>query len=214
MSSYAVATLDQIEEIDDGRSPWRPVRMHFGIQSFGINAFTGKAAGDRLINEHDETDNDGHEELYLVHSGRARFEIDGETLDAPAGTMVFAPPEAKRTAFAEEAGTTLIALGGTPGKAYEAGGWELWAPINPLYEAGDYAGAADRARGVAEANPRLPLLMYNLACCESLAGRTDDAIGHLRSAIELKQEFREMATDDSDFDPVRDEDAFRQLVGT
>jgi len=172
MSSYAVATLDQIEEIDDGRSPWRPVRMHFGIQSFGINAFTGKDAGDRLINEHDETDNDGHEELYLVQSGRARFEIDGETVDAPAGTMVLAPPEVRRTAFAEEPGTTLIALGGTPGKAYEAS-----------------------------------------ACCESLAGRADDAIEHLRSAIELKPEFRELATDDSDFDPVRDEEAFRQLVG-
>ena len=46
----------------------------------------------------------------------------------------------RRTAFAEEPGTTLIALGGTPGKVYEVGGWELWAPINPLYEAGDYAG--------------------------------------------------------------------------
>jgi tetratricopeptide (TPR) repeat protein len=213
MSSYAVATLDQIEETDDGRCPWRPVRMHFGIQSFGINAFTGREAGDRLINEHDEAEDDGQEELYLVQTGRARFELDGESVDAPAGTLVYASPEVRRTAFAEEPGTTLIALGGTPGKAYEAGGWELWAPINPLYEAGDYAGAADRAREVAEANPELPMLMYNLACCESLAGRADDAIGHLRSAIERKAEFRDMATEDSDFDPVRDEAGFRQLVG-
>jgi hypothetical protein len=124
MSDYAVATLDQIDEMEDGRCPWRPVRAHFGITSFGINAFTGKRAGDRLINEHDEADNDGHEELYLVQTGRARFELDGETLDAPAGTLVFAPPNVRRTAFAEEPGTTLIALGGTPGKVYEVGEWE------------------------------------------------------------------------------------------
>jgi mannose-6-phosphate isomerase-like protein (cupin superfamily) len=213
MSNYTAATLDDIDEMDDGRCPWRPVRAHFGITSFGINAFTGKRAGDRLINEHDEADNDGHEELYLVQTGHARFELDGETVDAPAGTLVFAPPNVRRTAFAEEPGTTLIALGGTPGKVYEVGGWELWAPINTLYEAGDYAGAADRAREVAEANPEMPLLMYNLACCESLAGRTDDAIGHLRAAIERKEELRQMATEDSDFDPLRDEEPFRQLVG-
>ena len=59
----------------------------------------------------------------------------------------------------------------------------------------------------------MPLLMYNLACCESLAGRTDDAIGHLRSAIERKEELRQMATEDSDFDPLRGEEPFRQLVG-
>jgi tetratricopeptide (TPR) repeat protein len=213
MSSYSVATLDQIDEVDDGRCPWRSVRMHFGIQSFGINAFTGRQAGDRLINEHDEDDDEGQEELYLVQSGRARFELDGETVDAPAGTMVYAAPSVRRTAFAEEPGTTLIALGGTPGKAYESGGWELWAPINPLYASGDYAAAADRGREVAEANPDLPLLLYNTACCESLAGRPGDAIEHLRAAIERKEELRKMAAEDADFDPVREEEGFRQLVG-
>jgi tetratricopeptide (TPR) repeat protein len=212
MSTYAVATLDQIEETDDGRCPWRPVRMHFGIQSFGINAFTGREAGDRLINEHDEADDEGQEELYLVQTGHARFELDGETVDAPAGTLVYAAPEVRRTAFAEEPGTTLIALGGTPGKAYEAGGWEAWAPINPLYVSGDYAAAADRGREAVEANPDMPLLLYNTACCESLAGRTDDAIEHLRAAIERKADLRKLAAEDSDFDPVREEAGFRQLV--
>ena len=67
MATWTTARLDEIEEISDGRVPWRPVRHHFGIASFGINVFTGKEAGDRIINEHDESD-DGHEELYLVHS--------------------------------------------------------------------------------------------------------------------------------------------------
>jgi hypothetical protein len=117
MSRYAVAHLDEIDAISDGRSPRRPIRYHFGVTSFGVNAWTGREAGDRIINEHDEGGDDGDEELYLVQRGRARFELDGESVQAPVGTLVFVRPEVRRTAFAEEPGTTIIALGGTPGKA-------------------------------------------------------------------------------------------------
>jgi tetratricopeptide (TPR) repeat protein len=213
MNGYAAAHLDEIEELSDGRCPWRPVRHHFGITSFGVNAWTGHAAGDRIINEHDESDEDADEELYLVQQGRATFELDGERVDAPAGTFVFARPGVKRTAFAEEPGTTIIALGGTPGKAYEPFGWEIWAPAHPLYEAGDYAGAADRGRELVEAHPEYVGPLYNLACCESLAGRTADAIEHLRLAIERSERSRALAAEDSDFDPIRDEPAFKELVG-
>jgi len=93
MTGYAIARLDEIDELDDGRCPMRPVRHHFGITSFGINAFTGREAGDRILNEHDEADDaDRNEELYLVTSGRAVFELDGERRDAPAGTFVFVEP--------------------------------------------------------------------------------------------------------------------------
>jgi tetratricopeptide (TPR) repeat protein len=211
MSGYTVAHLDEIDEITDGRCPWRPVRHHFGITSFGANAFTGREAGDRIINEHDEADE--NEELYLVHQGRATFELDGERVDAPAGTLVFARPGVKRTAFAEEPGTTILALGGTPGEAYEAHGFEIWAPLNPLYEAGKYAEAADRGREVIEAHPEYAGPLYNLACCESLAGRTADAIEHLRLAIDRSERFRSYAEGDSDFDPIRDEPAFKELIG-
>jgi tetratricopeptide (TPR) repeat protein len=211
MSEYAVATLDQIDEVDDGRCPWRPVRHHFGIASFGVNAFTGDEAGDRIINEHDEVGE--QEELYLVHTGRARFELDGETVDAPAGTLVFAKPGVKRTAFAEEPGTTLLALGGEPGKAYEAHGYELWAPIQPLFNAGKYEEAADLGGKAVDAHPEYPMVAYNVACAESLAGRKEDAIRHLRQAIEGSEQFREYAAGDSDFDPIRDEPGFKELIG-
>ena len=184
MTRYAVARLEDIEELSDGREPLRPVRHHFGITSFGVNAWTGRQVGDRIINEHDESEPDSDEELYLVLRGRARFELDGEGVAAPTGTFVFAPPGVKRTAFAEEPETTIIALGGTPGKAYEADGWELWAPLDLLYKAGEYAEAADRGRELVEANPQYAGLLYNLACCESLAGRTDDALEHLGLAID------------------------------
>ncbi|MGH3002694.1 MAG: TPR end-of-group domain-containing protein [Gaiellaceae bacterium] len=213
MSGYDVAHIDAIDEISDGRCPQRPVRLHFGITSFGVNAFTGHDVGDRIINEHDESqENDLQEELYLVQRGRATFELDGERVDAPAGTLVFARPAVKRTAFAEEPGTTIVALGGTPGKAYEVQGWEIWMPLHPLYESGKYAEAADRGRELIEAHPEYAGPLYNLACCESLAGRASDAIEHLRLAIDRSEQSRAMAATDSDFDPIRDEPAFKDLV--
>jgi tetratricopeptide (TPR) repeat protein len=126
--------------------------------------------------------------------------------------MVFVRPGTKRTAFAEEPGTTIVAVGGVAGEAYEPSGWELWAPVNPLYAAGEYAEAADRAREIADAHPEYAGLLYNLACCESLAGQTADALEHLRLAIERSPRFRAHARGDSDFDPIREEPGFRELL--
>jgi hypothetical protein len=212
MSGYRVANLDEIEQITDGREPWRPIRHHFGIESFGINAWTAADAGDRIINEHDETD-DGNEELYVVTQGHAVFELDGERRDAPTGTLVYVRPNVKRTAFAEEPGTTILAVGGVPGEAYQPDGWEIWAPLRALYEAGDHTAVVERGREVIEANPQYAVPMYNLARCEALTGRTTDSIEHLRQAIERQERLRELAKQDSDLDPLRDEPAFKELVG-
>jgi len=210
MRHFAVARLEHIDEISDGRCPWRPVRHHFGITSFGVNAWTGREAGDRIINEHDEEGED--EELYFVQSGRARFEIDAEPVDVPAGTFVFVRPNSKRTAFAEEPETTILAMGATPGRVYEPSGWELWAPYGQLYQEGRYAEAADQARAAAYAHPEYPALLYNVACCESLAGRKGDAIKHLRLALERSEAVRTYLEGDSDLDPLREEPEFQALL--
>jgi hypothetical protein len=190
----------------------QPVRHHLGITAFGVNGFTAREAGNRLINEHDESaEYDRHEELYVVVAGHARFEIGDDTVDAPQGTLVFVPPDLTRTAFAEEAGTALLAVGAAAGQAYEPGGWEIWSPFNSLYQAGDYAGVADQGREAIEASG-YPMPMYNLACCEALAGRKEDAIGHLRRAIERRQQLKELAREDSDLDAIRGEPGFAELV--
>jgi hypothetical protein len=214
MTAYRIAHLDEIPESTDGRCPWRPVRHHFGISSFGVNAWTAREAGDRILNEHEEEVDGGDEELYFVHQGRARFEIDGDAVDAPAGTFVLAPLGSKRTAFAEEPGTTIVAMGGRPGHAYVAYGWEVWRPFHHLYEEGRYAEAADEARAEVERSG-YPQPLYNLACCEALAGRAEDAILHLRLALEGPgaDALRELAARDSDLDPIRDDAAFKELVG-
>jgi hypothetical protein len=209
--SYRIAIIDDLQDIPYRQDThMRPVRHHLGITAFGTNAWTAANEGDRLLPEHRE--DEGNEELYVVLRGRARFEIDGESLDASAGTLVFVEPESNRTAFGEDAGTTVLAIGSRVGQPYEVGGWEVWAEFHPAYEAGDYDGVVDRARETVEASEYAAPL-YNLACCEALAGRKEDAIGHLRVAFERRPSLRDLAKEDTDLNPLQDEPAFRELVG-
>src|SRR5256885_2762862 len=219
MSGYAVVHIDDIPEQDDGHRPMRSVRHHLGITGFGVNAWSARNTGDRIIPEHQEAneteeESDRDEELYLVVRGRAVFELDGERHDAPAGTFVFVRPRVNRTAFAEEQGTVIVSIGGTPGKPYDPIGWELWYPLRRLYEAGDYAAVVERGREAIEANPGNGLLFYNVACCESLTGQTTEALEHLRTAIELSEQLLDYAKNDSDLDPIRDQPAFQELVAS
>ena len=212
MAAYAVGHLDEIEELADAGCFYRPIRHHLGVTAFGVTAWTGHAAGDVVVNQHDAGDPTADQELFLVLSGHAVFEVDGDQVDAPAGTLVFAPPRTTRAATAQEAGTTVIAVEGTPGRAYAPRGWELWAPLAPRYAAGEYAEVADRLTAIVAASPQYPMLFFNLACCESLTGRTTDALDHLRRAIELSEEFRQAARHDSDLDAIRDDPAFDRLL--
>ena len=100
---------------------WHPVRHHLGIEAFGCNAYTGAAAGDLVVEAHDE---DEHQELYVVLHGAARFTVDGEAIDAPQGTLVFVTPPSHRTAVATEPGTTVLAVGAAPGQRFEISEWE------------------------------------------------------------------------------------------
>lgn len=212
MAGYAIAHLDELDELGDAGSHYRPIRHLLGITAFGVTAWTARTAGQVVINEHDEDDPTADQELFLVLRGHAAFEIEGAAVDAPVGTLVFAPTGTKRRASALEDDTIILAIEGTPGAAYEARGWELWAPLAPLYQAGEYAEVTSRLAVLVGAHPRYPMLLFNLACCESQCGRTSQALDHLRQAIEMSEEFRESARDDSDLDPIREEPGFRQLV--
>jgi mannose-6-phosphate isomerase-like protein (cupin superfamily) len=214
MEKFTAARLDDIEVVDDARCPFRPVRHHFGIMTFGVNAMIARSDGDRLINEHAEAEPDSSEELYVVMSGHARFELDGETQDAPAGTLIHVPAGIKRTAFARDAGTTVLAIGAAPpGKPYEPNGWEAFAPLFPLFESGDYEEGADRAEALIADNPPYGAMYYNTACFEARAGRIDAAFAHLRRAIELKPSLAELARGDEDFSALRAQSTFAEIVG-
>jgi hypothetical protein len=207
-SNWKVARLDEIER----RGRDIPVREHLGIHSFGANAYTPADDG-TLISEHDEVGS-AQEELYIVLDGTATFEIDGETVDAPAGTFVFVRPEARRKATGEG---TVLALGAAPGQVYQALDWgEAW-PFHReslvAYGEQRYADALAAVRDGLERVPENGGLHYNYACFSTLAGEIDDeTFGHLQRSIELFPPFREQAPRDEDFAAVRDDPRFEDAL--
>ena len=132
--------------------------------------------------------------------------------EAPAGTYVFVEPAVKRTAFAEEPGTTIVSVGGVPGQAYEPSGWEVWSPVRNLYEAGEYEAVIERGRELIEANPQYSLPLQPRVLRE-LTGRKEDALAHLRQAVGKSGRLRAYAKEDSDFDAIREEPAFKEMIG-
>jgi mannose-6-phosphate isomerase-like protein (cupin superfamily) len=120
---YAVSHVSEIEPLasDLIEGEWRPVRYHFGITAFGCNAYRAHEAGALIVEEHSEPE---HEELYVVLEGEARFTLDGDEVPAPAGTFVHCPPPVVRKAVAAEPGTTILALGSIPGRAFSPTAWE------------------------------------------------------------------------------------------
>ena len=213
--SFVVAHLDEIEEHAlPGGARRRAVREHFDIRSFGINAYTGDE-GQPIVAEHTETQPlaGRHQELYVVLSGRATFTVDGEEVDASAGTMVFVgDPDTQRAAFAREDGTTVLVVGAPAGEPYTLGRWESMAGFFDFYNRGDYEGGIAFLEECLRRDPGYAGVLYNLACCESLAGRADDAVEHLREALEAEPGLRESARDDDDFAPLRDDPRFEELV--
>ena len=122
MSAYSAAPLDEI--VAEKWPYWAPIRHHFDIRSFGINAWRG-GAGDDVIKPHQEGEG-GHEELYMVLSGHATFTVAGDEIDAPTGMCIHIPdPTAERAAVATAPDTVVLSLGGWPGKAFVPSEWEL-----------------------------------------------------------------------------------------
>ena len=216
---YAFARLDELESAlilapgatDDGRQRF-DVRRRFGISSFGIQAFSAPSGVD-VIREHDETllGEAGQEELYVVLTGAATFEIDGESVEAPAGSFVYVQPTAKRKAKANDQGTTILVVGGTPGKAYEPAPIEA-AEAYVAYDAGDYETAIAKQLVVVEKRPDDPVAHFNAGCFAARAGRADEAIEHLRRAVELNERIMELVATDEDLDSIREDQRFAELT--
>jgi len=198
--TYRVGHLDELDRVPVEQGlEWRPVRRQLGIQGFGVNAYTSAKVGDWVVEEHTE-EQLGHEEAYIVVRGRATFTLDGDTVDAPAGTIVFiSDPKVKRKAVSEEDGTTVLAIGSKPGKAFTPSAWEWYFQA---YEQPPEEGIATIRAGLEELGEHGPLY-YHLACLEARAGRPEDARGHLAHAIELEPRLAETAARDDDLKEVR-----------
>ena len=193
--SYQIARLDDLDRIPvmEGLE-WRPIRRRLGIRAFGVNAYTAERVGDWIVEEHTE-EQLGHEELYMVVKGRATFTLDGDTVEAPAGTIVFiSDTTVKRKAVADEPGTTVLAVGAKPGEAFTPSGWE-WSFAAAAQEPDEaIATMQDGMATLGESGPGL----YHLARHELRAGRREDATQHLAKALELNPDFRQYAEQDND----------------
>jgi tetratricopeptide (TPR) repeat protein len=205
-----VIRIDDIESLPvlGGELQWHPLRHELGIRAFGMNAYTAARAGDLVVEEHTE-EQLGHEEVYVVLAGEATFTLDGERFDAPAGTVVhLSDPKVRRVARAAQDGTRVLAVGARPGEAYEPSPWEPAFRAEALARASDPEGAVAIVREALQAHPNNASVLYNAACFEALAGHEDDAIEHLRRAIELRPAAREWAANDDDLARLRDRPDF------
>ena len=199
--------LDEIEGLPVlGTLSWKPIRKTLGVTAFGINAYTAANAGDEVVEEHTE-EQLGHEEIYFVHTGHAVFEIDGESVDAPAGTLVYLDDvKQRRHAVAKEPGTTVLAIGGVPG-THESSPWEYFFPALPAMREHRY----DEARAILEENMKekdAPVMHYQLACVEALSGNRDRALDELAVAVAGGERFARWAQEDEDFASIRDDPRF------
>jgi hypothetical protein len=211
-SRYEVASLDELERLPvvDGQLEWRPIRRHFDIRAFGANAYFGARAGSLVVEEHSERG--GHQELYVVVTGRATFTVDGQELDAPAGTLVFVRPGTRRVAVAADDGTTVLVLGAKAGEPFTPSPWET------VFAAYAYRSLGDAARGrrlVEEEAAKRPddwQGPYHLACFAALDGDAEAALAHLRRAVAMDPDAARFAAEDEDFAALRDDPRFAELV--
>ena len=184
---YAVTRLDEIDAIPGpGSLTWRPVRGHFDVRAFGCNAYTAANAGEDVVEPHDEAGDPGHEELYFVHCGRARFTLDGEAFETGPGTYVFVrEPSVHRHAVALDPGTTVLSFGGPP--TFQPSGWEWSFRAEPLM-ATDLAQARAILDEGARERPDSASVQFSIARLEAREGNREAALNTARKALDLVPE--------------------------
>jgi quercetin dioxygenase-like cupin family protein len=200
--------IDELDrnEMADG-FVWRPVRRHFGIQSFGTNVYTPGASG-QVIEEHTEQVY-GHQEIYLVLRGRVRFTIDGNDHELGQGQLVFLrDPAVRRSAVALTDDAAVLTVGGKPGAPHEVSAWEYTFAAGPPLRAGRYDEARQLLQEGLEAKPGNPAILYDLGCVEALAGESERALELVNEAVGADERFRKYAQTDEDYASIRDDPRF------
>jgi tetratricopeptide (TPR) repeat protein len=215
-TSHAVLSLEQAA-LADGEGDRRFVRLRrdFDIGAFGASASYQAKAGEQVIGEHDEIGpgSNGQEELYVVVQGGAMFTVDGDELDAPQGTAIFVrDPASKRGAVATEPGTIVLAVGGLRGEAYKIPPGASLREFFRLHGEKDYEGAMSVCLEALAEYPGNALILYNIACLQSLLGQPDEALATLRTSVDSWPAYKEYASKDEDFASLKDDARFQALI--
>jgi mannose-6-phosphate isomerase-like protein (cupin superfamily) len=173
VSPWRAVHIDDLEAIPwpGAETTWRPLRHAIGARIVGMNAYTAERAGQDVVEPHVEAEGGmGHQEVYAVLRGRATFTLDGETLDAPAGTVVRVDPEIHRHAVAAEDHTAVLALGADPTFTPSSSEWIERARPHIRSDPERARAIVDELRAERPDSPGLPIADALLAI-----GRGDDA---------------------------------------
>lgn len=200
--SWRAVHVDEVEAVAwrGGELRWHPLRQALGTRIVGMAAFTAEREGQQVVEPHVENaDGRGHEEVYAVLRGRATFTLDGEELDAPAGTFVVVAPEVHRAAIAAEPDTAVLALGGPP--SYEPAGGEWLERARPHMRSDPARARAilDELRG---ARPQSPALEIGEAMLAAAEGDEARARALLAELLERQPRLRSPLAADPDLGPL------------
>jgi tetratricopeptide (TPR) repeat protein len=205
---FTVVPLRELGYVTAGQAHWHTIRSTLDVRAFGINAWTATEDDQQLIGEHKEAEGEAHEELYLVLSGHATFTLDGETVDAPEGTVVHVPDPVVKRGASGARGTTILAIGAKRGVAFTPSSWERSAEAIRFWPTEEWDKAIAVLEGHLAETPDNAGVQYNLACANARAGRTDEALERLTRAVELQPTFAEYAQTDDDLASIRGHERF------
>jgi quercetin dioxygenase-like cupin family protein len=211
---YTILDLGELEAFpyhQRGGQKVLPIERTLDYRAAGINGWTGDP-GEPLVPEHME--DSGEEELYVVVRGRASFTVDGQHIDAPAGTLIHVLSGETRAAVSEEAGTIIVVIGGTIGEARDPNGWTSFVVADALRREGRIDEARAAIREPIELFPDAWHAPYNAACFEALAGDADAAFAYLQDALRVDtQAVRKFAATDDDLDSLHDDPRWKKVAG-
>lgn len=210
MNGYEILSVDELGAFaspNHGDSRLMPLRRRLGLRAFGANCWTADV-GKRVVPEHEE--DSGNEELYVVVRGRATFTVDAETIEAPAGTLLFVQAGERRTAVAEEPDTVVLAVGATVGEPFVSHGWDDVVVAFALAQAGELEAGRAVLEQVSENGWEG---IYNVACFEARFGDLDAAFDNLRRVLEAApDEVAPYLEHDSDLDRLREDPRWQELT--
>ena len=206
---YSVVALDELVPFEtEGQARWHTIRRTLDIRAFGMNAWSATEDGQQVIGEHDEVGGEQHEEVYVVVSGHATFALDGDSFDAPAGTLVHVPDPAVKRGAVGTRGTTILAIGAKPGVVFAPSPWERTAEALAFWQTEEWDKAIDVLEAQLAESPDSGVTAYNLACALARAGRRDEALARIGEATTTEDRFLELAQTDDDLASIRGDPAF------
>jgi mannose-6-phosphate isomerase-like protein (cupin superfamily) len=108
VTGYAFGSID---ELGEGYG-FRKVRRALGVTAFGVNAIVFPPGFEGFAHYHETQD-----ELYFVHSGRARVEVSGETRELGPGGLLHVESTTPRKVSnaSDEEELVLLVVGGKDG---------------------------------------------------------------------------------------------------